>query len=108
MKLFRLKYILIIPVIMLLACSSLRIRDFHSTTEADNNYLLTSQTTFYRNAISIEEVKPPLREDWDNDFVSLPNNGFTAVDNWLLFGTYNGYLAVADLDDGERRIQVPI
>ena len=83
-----------------MACSSLRIRNFQSGGEADNNYLLTSQTAFNRNVISIEEVKPPLKEDWDNDYISLPNNGFTAVDNWLLFGTYNGYLAVADLDDG--------
>ncbi len=94
------KYSQILLVIVLFGCSGLRIRDFSSEPLTDSNRFLTSQTAFNRNAISVEELKPPLREDWDNDYVSLPNNGFTVIDNWLLFGTYNGYLAVADLDDG--------
>jgi outer membrane protein assembly factor BamB len=68
---------------------------------ADRNQFLTSQISYDRNTFTSQELKPPLTEDWEEDYQSLPNNGFTTVDNWLLFGMQNGYLAVVDVADGD-------
>jgi outer membrane protein assembly factor BamB len=81
--------------------SSLHIRNFPSEMTADRTPLLTSQMSYDRNMVTSQELKPPLTEDWEEDYQSLPNNGFTTVDNWLLFGMLNGYLAAVDIDDGD-------
>jgi outer membrane protein assembly factor BamB len=81
--------------------SSLRISDFPTEKSADKNPLMTSQLSYGRNTVSLQELTPPLTEDWEEDYPALPNNGFTAVDNWLLFGMQNGYLAAVDIDDGD-------
>jgi outer membrane protein assembly factor BamB len=81
--------------------SSLRIRNFPIEKSADKNSLLTSKYTYSRNTFSSQEINPPLKEEWEENYPSLPDHGFTAVDNWLLFGMKNGYLAAVDLDDGD-------
>ncbi len=97
-------YISVILITLIFsACGTLRIRDFPEQLLSDNDPLIASKNSFTRNTVGREELVPPLIEDWTEDYTSLPNNGFTAVDNWLLFGTYNGYLAVADIDDGDLK-----
>ena len=97
----RLKYTTILLIFLAGCGSSLRISDFPAGKTADINPLMTSQLTYSRNTVSSQELIPPLTEDWEEDYQSLPNNGFTAVDNWLFFGMRNGYLAAVDIDDGD-------
>ncbi|MCK4753594.1 MAG: PQQ-like beta-propeller repeat protein [Calditrichia bacterium] len=97
----RLKYTTILLIFLAGCGSSLRISDFPAGKTADINPLMTSQLTYSRNTVSSQELIPPLTEDWEEDYQSLPNNGFTAVDNWLFFGMQNGYLAAVDIDDGD-------
>ena len=93
----------IVLFLSLAGCSTLRIRDFPEQVKSDKDPLLTSGISYSRNALSREELAPPLTETWSEDYTALPYNGFTAVDNWLLFGTSNGYLVIADIDDGELK-----
>ncbi len=97
----RLKYTTILLIFLAGCGSSLRISDFPAGKTADKNPLMTSQLTYSRNTVSSQELIPPLTEDWEEDYQSLPNNGFTAVDNWLFLGMRNGYLAAVDIDDGD-------
>ena len=97
----QLKYTTILLIFLAGCGSSLRISDFPAGKTADNNPLMTSQLTYSRNTVSSQELIPPLTEDWEEDYQSLPNNGFTAVDNWLFFGMRNGYLAAVDIIDGD-------
>jgi outer membrane protein assembly factor BamB len=97
----RLKYTIILLIFLAGCGSSLRISDFPAGKSADKNPLMTSQLTYSRNTVSSQELIPPLTEDWEEDYQSLPNNGFTAVNNWLFFGMKNGYLAAVDIDDGD-------
>jgi len=97
----QLNRIFLIGLLVVGCGSSLRIRDFPENISADNTSLLTSQLTYSRNTFSSQEIKPPLTEDWEENFQSLPHNGFTAVDNWIFFGMQNGYLAAVDIDDGD-------
>jgi outer membrane protein assembly factor BamB len=90
-------------LLFLFSCGVLRIRDFPEQIKADKDPLLTANLTYSRNSLSPEELSPPLAEEWSEEFMSLPYNGFTAVDNWLLFGTYNGYLVIADINDGDMK-----
>lgn len=97
----QLKYTTILLIFLAGCGSSLRISDFPAGKTANNNPLMTSQLTYSRNTVSSQELIPPLTEDWEEDYQSLPNNGFTAVDNWLFFGMRNGYLAAVDIVDGD-------
>ncbi len=97
----RFKYTIIVLIFLAGCGSSLRISDFPAGKTADKNPLMTSQLTYSRNTVSSQELIPPLTEDWEENYQSLPNNGFTAVDNWLFFGMQNGYLAAVDIDDGD-------
>jgi len=97
----QIKYMLISLLIMVGCGSSLRIRDFQTGKTADKNPLLTSQLSYGRNTISSQELSPPLTEDWEENYQSLPINGFTAAENWIFFGMQNGYLAAVDIDDGD-------
>ncbi len=99
----QLKYTTILLIFLAGCGSSLRISDFPAGKTADNNPLMTSQLTYSRNTVSSQELIPPLTEDWEEDYQSLPNNGFTAVDNWLFFGMRNGYLAAVDIVDGDLK-----
>jgi outer membrane protein assembly factor BamB len=93
---------ILLTTLLIIGCgSSLRIRDFPSDKSADKNPLLTLQHNYGRNALGSEELIPPLAEDWEENYQSLPQNGFTAVDNWLLFGMLSGYLAAIDIDNGD-------
>jgi len=93
---------IVLTCLLIIGCgSSLRIRDFPTNNSAEKSSLLTSQLNYTRNAVSSEELIPPLTEDWEESYPSLPQNGFTAVENWLLFGMLNGYLATIDIDDGD-------
>jgi len=51
----------------------------------------------------LEELIPPLIKAWEENYKSLPNNGFTAVNNWIFFGMQNGYLAAIDINDGNLK-----
>jgi outer membrane protein assembly factor BamB len=95
------RYIFVTAIIIAGCSSSLRIKDFPTDKSADKNPLMTSQLDYSRNTVSSQEINPPLREDWEENYQALPNNGFTAVDNWILFGMQNGYLAAIDIDDGD-------
>ena len=97
----QIKYILISVLLMVGCGSSLRIRDFQSGKTTDKNSLLTSQLNYGRNTVSSQELIPPLTEDWEENYQSLPINGFTAAENWIFFGMHNGYLAAVDIDDGD-------
>jgi outer membrane protein assembly factor BamB len=100
----KLRYLLILLILLLIfGCSRLRIRELQINVNTLELPYLTSQVTNQRNAFGNEELVPPLIKDWEEDYISLPNRGFTAVDNWLFFGTSNGYLAAADLVNGELK-----
>jgi len=89
-------------MILVAGCGGgLRIRDFTTEKAANNNSFLTSQLNYGRNAISTQELIPPLIVEWEDDYKSLPNNGFTAVNNWMFFGMQSGYLAAIDINDGD-------
>jgi outer membrane protein assembly factor BamB len=97
----QIKYIILLVILIIGCGSSLRIRDIPTGKFADNTPLMTSQMNYNRNAVSPQELIPPLTEAWEEDYQSQPNNGFTSVENWLFFGMQNGYLAAVDIDDGD-------
>ena len=82
-------------------CRSLKIQDIPEDLTAIDNPYLTSQVTYQRNALGVEELEPPLSQIWEESYMSLPNRGFTIVNNWLLFGTSNGYMVAANLNNGK-------
>jgi outer membrane protein assembly factor BamB len=93
---------MLISVMIMIGCgSSLRIRDFQTGKTAEQNPLLTSQMSYARNTLSSQELSPPLSKDWEENYQSLPINGFTATENWIFFGMHNGYIAAVDIDDGD-------
>ena len=61
----------------------------------------TAQLNFQRNTVETQELVPPLIQIWENNYDALPSNGFTAINNWLFFGTNSGHLSVVNLNDGE-------
>lgn len=93
-------FLLAVCGLILASCNKLRIRDFPEENEPFAQPLLTLQNNFQRNALSAEELAPPLVEEWEESLPSLPSRGFSASGNYLVFGMTNGYLAALDLEDG--------
>ena len=87
-------------MIIFLGCSSLKIRDIPENLSPLNSPYLTSQMNYQRNAVAPEELEPPLIPAWEESYISLPNRGFTVINDWLLFGTNNGNLIVANIENG--------
>lgn len=99
------KILLIISIsIVLVSCNKLRIRDIPAEEDGPDIYNYhTSQTNYHRNSTSTEEIAPPLSEVWDESFTALPSKGFTLIDDWMFFGTTNGYVGAANIEDGKQR-----
>jgi outer membrane protein assembly factor BamB len=93
--------IILLALIIIGCASKLRIKEFHTENSADTSPFLTSQLNYSRNTVSTKELKPPLTEDWENEFKALPYNGFTAIDNWMFFGMKNGFVAAVDIENGK-------
>ncbi len=93
--------LLIVISLVSFGCSRFHIADFPDGQRADVDRRLTLQMNYCRNTVSDTELHPPLQEEWEEDYMSLPNNGFISVDDWLIFATYNGYLAAVDISNGE-------
>ena len=91
----------IVIALLSFSCSSFHIVNFPDEQRADVDQRLTLQMNYCRNTVSNNELHPPLFEAWEEDYLSLPNNGFISVDDWLIFATYNGYLAAVDIGNGE-------
>lgn len=99
------KILFIISISMIIvSCNKLRIRDIPAEEDGPTIYTFhTSQTNYHRNSLSTEEIAPPLSEVWDESFTALPSRGFTLIDDWMFFGTTNGYVGVANIEDGKQR-----
>jgi hypothetical protein len=91
----------LVIILISFSCSSFHIVNFPDGQRADVDGSLTLQMNYCRNTVSKNELHPPLFEEWEEDYMSLPKNGFISVDNWLMFATYNGYLAAVDIGNGE-------
>jgi outer membrane protein assembly factor BamB len=90
-------------IICIAGCNKLRIRDIPENQDGPANYSYhTSQINYQRNAFSNVELAPPLTPVWEESYNAMPNKGFTVIDEWLFFGTTNGYLAAANLNDGDQ------
>ena len=90
--------------ILLLGCNRLRIKDFPADSESpQSGDYYTASINYQRNTFSDNEIAPPLIQDWDETLIALPNGGFTSAGNWLFFGTSNGYLGAASLEDGDMK-----
>jgi outer membrane protein assembly factor BamB len=89
---------------LLLGCSSMRIENVSTyDTQHIITSFLTSQMNYQRNTHSLEQIKPPLSLLWDKNFISLPNRGFTALDDLLIFGSHRGHIAFVDMHSGELK-----
>jgi outer membrane protein assembly factor BamB len=64
--------------------------------------LLTHNFNYKRNAVSDEELAPPLELVFEGNYNGLPANGFTIVDSILFFGTGKGYLVALDLNNNKE------
>jgi hypothetical protein len=94
-------FLVVLCGLTLTSCNKLRIRDFPEDNEPFTQPLLTLQNNFQRNALSAEEIAPPLVKDWEESLPSLPSKGFSASGNYLVFGMTNGYLAALELENGK-------
>jgi len=93
--------IFVLSNLIFLSCNKLRIKDFPEENEPLVQPLLTLQNNYQRNALTNEEVAPPLVLQWEESLPSLPSKGFSASNNYILFGMANGYLAALELNDGK-------
>jgi outer membrane protein assembly factor BamB len=85
-------------------CNKLRIKDIPGENyDSEKAPYRTSQFNFERNAYSAAELSPPLKPVWDETFIALPSRGFTVIEDWIFFGTINGYLSAANLNDGDAK-----
>jgi outer membrane protein assembly factor BamB len=64
---------------------------------------ITAQVNYQRNTRALEEIKPPLLQIWMEEFNSLPNRGFTAVNEQLFFGSLNGRTGFIDVRTGQLK-----
>ena len=93
----------VLSLLIITGCNKLRIRDLPAEENAPAiNAYHTSQINYQRNALSAEEIAPPLSQIWDESLNALPSKGFTIIDDWMFFGTINGYLGAANLSDGNQ------
>jgi outer membrane protein assembly factor BamB len=92
--------ILLLCVMLQFSCNKLRIKDFPDANEPMVQPMLTLQFNYQRNALTDEEVAPPLVLQWEESLPSIPNKGFAISDNYALFGMTNGYLAALEVGDG--------
>jgi len=92
---------ILVAGLLLLSCNKLRIRDFPEENEPLVHSQLTLQNNYQRNAITDEEVAPPLVLEWEEYLPSIPSRGFSGSDKYILFGMTNGYLAGIELLEGK-------
>jgi outer membrane protein assembly factor BamB len=99
----QLRSVLFISVILLIAfsCNRLRIRDFPQDLGPVNQNFLTAQVNYQRNAFSDQELAPPLAQSWQQDYLFFPENGLTVAEKTFFFGTGNGFLVAANVDNGK-------
>jgi len=91
----------LIPILTFLSCNKLKIENFPAINNPEKTLFLTSNLNYQRNAFSHEELSPPLRLLWEDDYSGLATNGFTCVDSILFFGTGNGYIFAVDNTNGD-------
>ncbi len=99
----RLFSLILLITLLVSACNRLRIRDLPLEEGPAINDYHTSQINYQRNAVSAEELAPPLNQIWDESFNAMPSKGFTVIDDWMFFGTMNGYLGAANINDGDQK-----
>ncbi len=92
---------ILVAGMLFLGCNKLRIRDFPAENEPLVQSLLTLQNNYQRNAVTDEEVAPPLVLEWEENLPSIPSRGFSGSDEYILFGMTNGYLAGIELSGGK-------
>jgi len=95
-----LKFLMLVLIdISLLSCNKLQIDEFSNESSSDYNQLLTHNYNLQRNAISDEELAPPLELVFLDNFNGLPSGGFTFADSILFFSTGKGYLFAFDVNN---------
>ena len=90
--------IVLIIAFFVFGCNKLQIDDFSNKNVPENSQLLTQNYNFQRNAISKEELEPPLELVFIDDYNGMPSGSFTLVDSILFFGTNRGYLIAFDVN----------
>jgi outer membrane protein assembly factor BamB len=95
-------FILLLAWLLILAgCWNLKLENFPGGQEPVHHAFLTSQVNYNRNAVSQEELTPPLKSVWEQEYLFLPGRGFTISEEFLFFGTGTGHMAVARISDGD-------
>jgi outer membrane protein assembly factor BamB len=86
------------------ACSKLHIEPSPALEpETETTPYLTAHMNYQRNAVAREQVKPPISILWDEEFISLPNRGFTTFEDLLVFGSYRGHTVFVDARTGKQK-----
>jgi len=91
---------LISVLLILTGCRNLKLRNFPDDLEPVHHAFLTAQVNYNRNAVSLEELKPPLVSLWEQDYIFLPSRGLTSSGDVFFFSTGTGYIAMAHTSDG--------
>jgi len=84
--------VILILVFIISSCNSIQIENFPSDNYPEKSLFLTGHVNYQRNAVSIEELTPPLTLNWQEEYNGLADNSFTGVDSIIFFGTGDGYL----------------
>jgi outer membrane protein assembly factor BamB len=84
-----------------LTCSHLTLTDLVREESKSQPFLYTADMTYQRNNFYPEEVQPPLTENWQNEYESIANHGFTTFHNLLLFSDNKGKINFARIEDGK-------
>jgi outer membrane protein assembly factor BamB len=64
---------------------------------------VTAQLNYQRNTRALEEIAPPLMQIWIEEYNSLPNRGFTTINEQLFFGSITGRTGFIDVQTGKLK-----
>ncbi|TFH02536.1 MAG: hypothetical protein E4H13_01735 [Calditrichales bacterium] len=93
--------IFLISSLIAFSCSSLRVSDEKKEASARASQNAVATISLSKNPIFYTDLVPPLTLAWEEEYISLPSNGFTPVGDVLFTGSYNGYVSGIDRRDGD-------
>jgi outer membrane protein assembly factor BamB len=103
MKPFGIKiFLLLLPALLIPACSRLQVKYFRGPDRSTNPAVVTSSGNFQRNYIARENITPPLKVVWEDDYTSIAMGGFTFSDSVLFLGSGNGYTIAINSETGKE------
>ncbi len=88
-------------MLITIGCNRLRIAGYPQEPEPVNQSFLTAQVNYQRNAITDRELAPPLAQSWEQEYLFFPENGLTTAEKTFFFGTGNGFLVAANVENGK-------